>query len=118
SKPFITQLCLYGPKGVMSSFHSNVDNGAMINAIDTAVFHKAARRLRSLISSQRVLRMADGTKVKSQGIWKGTVRWGDVCVKTTFEVFPSGGNWSILIGKPLLEQIGAVHDYGSDVISI
>ncbi|KAJ7352144.1 hypothetical protein DFH08DRAFT_956955 [Mycena albidolilacea] len=35
-----------------------------------------------------------------------------------FEVFPSGGSWSFLFGKPLLECFAAVHDYGTDTIRI
>jgi hypothetical protein len=35
-----------------------------------------------------------------------------------FEVFPSGGSWSFLFGKPLLERFAAVHDYDTDTIRI
>ncbi|RXW14873.1 hypothetical protein EST38_g10981 [Candolleomyces aberdarensis] len=35
-----------------------------------------------------------------------------------FEVFSSGGAWTVLIGKPLLEGFGAIHDYSTDTISI
>lgn len=33
-----------------------------------------------------------------------------------FEVFPSGGSWRMLIGKPLLEQLKASHNYDTDLI--
>ena len=39
-------------------------------------------------------------------------------VYTTFEVFPSGGSWHMLIGKPLLEQVKATQDYSTDSISL
>lgn len=38
--------------------------------------------------------------------------------RASFEVFDSGGVWSMLIGKPLLEQLQAVHDYTNDTIVI
>ncbi|KAG1895071.1 uncharacterized protein F5891DRAFT_1194580 [Suillus fuscotomentosus] len=62
--------------------------------------------------------MADGSLVQSQGIWKSTIKWGSTAVYTSFEVFDSGGMWKMLIGKPLLEQLCAVHDYAQDIISI
>jgi hypothetical protein len=60
--------------------------------------------------------MADGSLVPSTGVWTGHVTWGPVQVETSFEVFPSGGFWRMLIGKPLLEQSGALQDYSNDSI--
>ena len=39
-------------------------------------------------------------------------------MKSSFEVFPSGGRWSLLIGKLLLKQLRAIHDYGTDTIKL
>lgn len=118
SKPFVTQVLLYGPKGKTSCFQANVDDGAMVNAIDTKAFNQAAGRLRRLVPSNRTLRMANGSLVPSQGVWKGSLKWGSVTIATSFEVFDSGGVWKMLIGKPLLEQLSAVHDYATDQISL
>ncbi|KAG1768236.1 hypothetical protein EV702DRAFT_1203320 [Suillus placidus] len=118
SKPFITQVLLYGPKGKTSCFQANVDDGAMVNAIDSKMFKRASDRLRRLIPSNCTLRMANGALVPSQGIWKGTLKWGSAFVLTSFEVFDSRGIWNMLIGKPLLEQISAVHDYALDQITL
>ncbi|KAG2048149.1 hypothetical protein BDR06DRAFT_896116, partial [Suillus hirtellus] len=116
SNPFLTIPILQGPQGEKVRFLATVDNGAMINAIDTAAFQRIARRLSPLSPSQRTLRMADGSLVPSTGVWTGHVTWGPVQVETSFEVFPSGGFWRMLIGKPLLEQFGAVQDYSNDSI--
>jgi hypothetical protein len=62
--------------------------------------------------------MADGSEVPSQGIWTGTFQWNKAKIRTSFEVFDSGGAWPMLIGKPLLEQLSAVHDYTNDTIII
>jgi hypothetical protein len=39
-------------------------------------------------------------------------------VKSCFEVFHSGGGWSLLFGKPLLKQFGALDDYGNNILMI
>jgi hypothetical protein len=62
--------------------------------------------------------MADGTLVPSMGTWTGNLDWNDVRVRTTFEVFPSGGSWTVLIGKPLLKDLDATHAYGTDTITV
>lgn len=60
--------------------------------------------------------MADGLLVPSMGVWAGMISWGPINIQTFFEVFPSRGSWSMLIGKPLLEQVRAIQDYSSDTI--
>jgi hypothetical protein len=116
SNPFLTVPHLHGPQGEKIRILAIVDNGAMINAIDTAAFQQIARRLSLLSPSSRTLRMADGSLVSSTGVWTGTISWGPINIQTAFEVFPSGGSWCMLIGKPLLEQVRAIHDYSSDAI--
>ncbi|KAF8833588.1 hypothetical protein BDN67DRAFT_862863, partial [Paxillus ammoniavirescens] len=118
SKPFITVPSLQGPQGEQVCFLAMVDNGAMINAINAATHQRIARRLSPLSTSDRILRMADGSLVPSLGIWSGTLTWGPIKTATTFEVFPSQGSWRMLIGKPLLEQVSAIHNYKADSISI
>ncbi|KAG1880055.1 hypothetical protein F4604DRAFT_1521655, partial [Suillus subluteus] len=68
--------------------------------------------------SQHTLRMADGSLVPSTGVWTGQVTWGPIQLETSFEVFPSGGFWHMLIGKPLLEQSQAMQDYSNDSIML
>ncbi|KAG1739437.1 uncharacterized protein EDB91DRAFT_1082378 [Suillus paluster] len=118
SVPFTTQAILYGPGGKTSCFQVNVDDGAMVNVIDLKVFHKVERNLKRLIRSNQSLRMADRSIVPSHGLWQGTFQWNKVKIRTSFKVFDSGGAWSMLIGKPLLEQLGAKHDYAQDAITI
>ncbi|KAF9232043.1 hypothetical protein BU15DRAFT_81671 [Melanogaster broomeanus] len=118
SNPFLTVPCLRGPRGECVRFLAIIDNGAMINAIDTAAYQRIARRINPLSPSDRTLRMADGSLVASTGVWSGMLEWGPIKVSTTFEVFPSGGSWRMLVGKPLLEQVQAVHNYGLDSIAL
>ncbi|KAG0706448.1 hypothetical protein DFH29DRAFT_872228 [Suillus ampliporus] len=118
STPFVTQIILYGPGAKMSCFQANVDDGAMIHAIDLKTFNKASKHLKKLTRSNRILRMANGTQVPSHGIWTGTFQWNKAKVHTSFKVFDGGSVWNVLIGKPLLEQLQAKHDYGTDTILI
>jgi hypothetical protein len=43
---------------------------------------------------------------------------GGRTVKESFEVFPSRGGWSLLVGKPLLRKFKAVHNYGDNMLKI
>jgi len=90
----------------------------MVNVIDKPMFMKSANRLTQLTPSSRTLRMADGHLVASMGVWTGNITIGSVKCKSTFEVLDSGGAWAALIGKPLLEQLKAIHDYAMDTITI
>ncbi|OAX32438.1 hypothetical protein K503DRAFT_702016, partial [Rhizopogon vinicolor AM-OR11-026] len=118
SNPFLTVPILHGPQGENVQFLAIVDDGAMINAIDTAAYQRIACRLPPLSPSSRTLHMADGTLVPSTGIWAGMITWGPTHIHTTFEVFLSGGSWRMLLGKPLLEQVGAIHDYTNNSILV
>ena len=55
SNPFLTTPSLRGPKGEQVRFLAVVDNGAIINAIDTAAYMRIARRLSPLSPSSRKL---------------------------------------------------------------
>ncbi|KAG1806374.1 uncharacterized protein HD556DRAFT_1214677, partial [Suillus plorans] len=115
-QPFMTQVNMYGEDGSSSGFHAHVDDGVMINVINAEAYHTASRRIGKLLPSTHVLRMADGSLVPSLGVWSGEVKWRTARTVVTFEVFPSGGSWKVLIGKPLLQQLRAVHDYANDII--
>ncbi|KZP27116.1 hypothetical protein FIBSPDRAFT_731240, partial [Athelia psychrophila] len=114
SVPFIQWVGLEGPRGETVRVKAVVDDGAMCGAMDSAVFEKVAARLSTLQPSGKVLRMANGAKVASQGVWRGTVVVGGEKRQGQFEVFPSGGAWQMLFGKPLLEEFGMLHDYRTD----
>ncbi|KAJ7029088.1 hypothetical protein C8F04DRAFT_899331, partial [Mycena alexandri] len=93
-----------------------VDDGAMANAIDEDAYRGTGGGIGELEWSGRVLRMADGRIVPSRGRWCGSIEFGGVRRHGEFEVFPSGGAWVVLFGKPLLEDFGAWHGYEEDVI--
>ncbi|KZP08552.1 hypothetical protein FIBSPDRAFT_761263, partial [Athelia psychrophila] len=116
SVPYMHMVRLHGPRGEVVRVRAVVDNGAMCGALDSAFFKNAAGRLSALEPSRKVLRMANGAIVPSQGIWTGTTEFGGVRRVASFEVFPSGGAWAMLFGKPMLEEYNMLHDYKTDII--
>ncbi|KAJ6533058.1 hypothetical protein B0H19DRAFT_874166, partial [Mycena capillaripes] len=114
--PFIQDVLLHGEGEEGATLQAVVDDGAMANAIDEDVYRAEKGVIGDLSPSKRVLRMADGHLVKSRGIWSGNVTFGGTSRWGRFEVFPSGGAWAVLFGKPLLEAFGAWHGYEEDVI--
>jgi hypothetical protein len=62
--------------------------------------------------------MANGVIVPSQAVWKGIMELGGIQIEGEFEVFDSDHGWGFLFGKPLLHAFSAVHDYGTDTVTI
>jgi hypothetical protein len=100
--PFIHPVELEGEKGSVTKVNGLFDDGAMVNSICKDAFALMKSTLGKLTTSERSLRMADGTIVPSYGRWSGGVTLGGRTAKAAFEIFPSGGGWSLLFGKPLL----------------
>jgi hypothetical protein len=118
SVPFICGIEVEGPRGELERIRALEDDGAMVNAMCTALYKVIRHRIRELQQSGKTLRMVNGALVPSIGYWEGYIRFGGARVYGTFEVFPSGGSWSFLFGRPLLEGFGAVHDYANDTITV
>lgn len=115
SVPFTQWVQLLGPRGEVVRMRGVFDDGAMINAIDTRALRAVEARLSPLVPSGKSLRMANGLVVPSVGCWEGEVRVGGVTRRGVFEVFDSGGAWSLLFGKPLLAEFGIVRTYRPDI---
>ncbi|KAJ7233815.1 hypothetical protein C8J57DRAFT_1090226, partial [Mycena rebaudengoi] len=118
SMPFVCYIEAEGPRGELIRIRSLVDNGAMVCAMCTTMYEAVKHRLGKLKRSGKMLRMANGVLVPSRGYWEGNVRFGGATVWAVFKVFPSGGSWSFLFGKPLLEAFEAMHNYTMDVIVV
>ncbi|KAJ7166976.1 hypothetical protein C8R46DRAFT_268329 [Mycena filopes] len=61
--------------------------------------------------------MANGTLVPSVGAWCGTITVGGVSAVGRFEIFPGGGVWQMLLGKPMLQAFSASHEYVHDTVT-
>jgi hypothetical protein len=116
--PFIHRIELEGPQGEIVRIRALFDDGAMVSAMCTSIFEKVKHRLHNWSTSDRRLRMANGSVVKAVAKWTGTIRIEGVKVRSTFEVFNSGGSWGFLFGKPTLKTFNATHEYTTDTISI
>ncbi|KAK7040682.1 hypothetical protein VNI00_009588 [Paramarasmius palmivorus] len=97
---------------------ASVDDGAMVPAIDEAVYREMKDKIGGWRPSSKWFRVANGALVPGVASWTGKVRIKGVEVIGTFEVFDSGGSWKILFGKPLLKQFRAIHDYEEDSIKV
>lgn len=95
-----------------------VDDGAMVNAIDSRVYEQLKEKIGGWRLSTRRFRMANGAIVPGGACWEGDIQLEDLSVPTRCEVFDSGGSWNVLVGKPLLKQLKAVHSYSEDSLKI
>ncbi|KAH9941372.1 hypothetical protein B0H21DRAFT_678751, partial [Amylocystis lapponica] len=116
--PFIHGIALCTATGEATRVKGLFDDGAMVSVMCASLWAKVRGRLGTLTASTRILRVANGAVAPSSGSWTGDIVIGGVRIRGSFEVFPSGGAWSFLVGKPLLEAFRASHDYDGDTISI
>ena len=116
--PFVHQIQLKGPQGEIVRIRAHVDDGAMREVMSTTMFQKVRHRLGVTLPSTQLLRIANRVIVRSEARWEGEVEVKGVRARTAFEVLDSGGKWDFLFGKTLLEAFAAVHDYGTDEITI
>jgi hypothetical protein len=116
--PFEKQINLVGVNGELVALRATFDDGAMVNVIDRVVFDKVKHQLSAPQPSQKVMRMANGVLIPSNGSWSGMVMVDNVQTNGTFEIFASRGAWNILFGKPMLQAFGAVHEYTTDTITL
>jgi hypothetical protein len=116
ARAFIHKVYLDGSSEIQVHVMATFDDGALVNVIDTVVFEAIKDKLSPLQASKRVLRMANGTLVPSGGTWIGRIIVGNVCAEGAFEIFPSGGAWDMLFGKPMLHAFDAMHKYTGDTV--
>ncbi|KAF8230723.1 hypothetical protein L208DRAFT_1280521, partial [Tricholoma matsutake] len=117
-QPFMHNVKLWGPKGEIVQVWGMFDEGAMVAAMCSRVFSKGKHWLGECKGSTRRLHMADGTVMRAEAVWTGTIQVDNVCVEGSFEVFDSGGSWSFLFGKPLMKAFNAVHYYLKDEVTV
>ncbi|KAG1734563.1 hypothetical protein EDD22DRAFT_787862, partial [Suillus occidentalis] len=116
--PFIHHITLKGPKGEVVRIRALFDDGAMVAAMCSSIFHKIKHRLHNWGPSSRKLRMANGNIIDAEAKWSGTIEINGIQADGNFEVFDSGGGWAFLFGKPLLQSFQANHDYKVNSITI
>ncbi|KAJ7449773.1 hypothetical protein B0H11DRAFT_2247135 [Mycena galericulata] len=118
AEPFVHLVQLIGKGGELIDIEATFDDGALVNAIDTATFDSARPQLSEPSPSPKVLRMANGVLVPSGGSWRGKITAGGVSAVGKFEIFLGGGVWQMLLGKPMLQAFGASHEYVNDTVTL
>ena len=116
--PFVHSVQLEGLGKRLVSLQATFDDAAMVNVIDSVLFATIKEQLVGVTASTRVLHMANGILVPSRGAWTGCIVIGDAKAEGTFEVFPSGGAWEMLFGKPMLRAFDTSHEYVMDTVTL
>ena len=109
---------LHGPNGEKVRMQAVIDGGAMRNTMCTSKWHAQRHRLAPLTPSKIILSVADNRHIASKGKWTGTVDVAGTEARQSFEVFDSNGAFQVILGKPWLSYVQAVHRYGTDQITI
>jgi hypothetical protein len=76
------------------------NDGVLVNSICDSKFPSLQGHLGNPTPSTKTLLLADGASVPSHRCWIGDVRLGGQTTQVQFKIFPSGGEWSLLFGKP------------------
>ncbi|KAJ7062435.1 hypothetical protein B0H15DRAFT_759447, partial [Mycena belliarum] len=116
--PFQHWMSFGGPKGERVRAMGLWDGGCQIGGMDKTFYLAKAARLGVLAAATKRLKMADGRVVVPYGVWEGDAEVDGVRIRGTFQVFESGGGWTVLVGKPLQAEMGAVHDMKADVVTL
>ena len=118
SKPFLQRVQLIGPGDCIVRATGQVDDGAMRNCISKRRWDQYGHCLSKLQPSSTCISVANGAKIKPMGRWFGTIKVGGIGAPSWFEVFDSRGAFDIILGKPWLHRVKAIHDYDKDQITI
>ncbi|KAJ7060417.1 hypothetical protein C8F01DRAFT_1084159 [Mycena amicta] len=118
AKPFVHKVQLVGTDGKLVDVTATFDDGALVNAIDSETFEVMRASISRPGTSPRVLRMANGSHVPSGRTWRGTLTVDGVSALGKFEIFPGGGVWQMLLGKPMLQTFRASHEYVHDTVKL
>lgn len=90
----------------------------MRNCISQTRWEDYGHCLEPLEFSTTIIKVADSTRIRSLGKWSGIVKVGGVEAWSTFEVFDCGDAFDVILGKPWLREVSAIHNYATDTITI
>jgi len=118
TKPFLQHIQLQGPRGVIVRATGQVDDGAMRNCMSKTRWEQYSHCLEPMEPSSTWIKVANDARIKSLGQWKGNVKVGGIQAESSFEIFNCKNAFDIILGKPWLKKVHAVHDYSTDTITI
>jgi len=118
TRPFLQRIQLQGPKGAIVRATGQVDDGAMRNCISKTRWERYGHCLEPMEPSSTWIKVANDARIKSLGRWIGKVTVGGTEAESVFEVFDCKGAFDVILGKPWLRKVRAIHDYFTDIITI
>ncbi|KAJ7158088.1 hypothetical protein C8R46DRAFT_839074, partial [Mycena filopes] len=116
--PFMHWVTLVMKNGVRVRLFALWDSGAGLGVLSKEMFLRVQGRLGTTSPGTKRLKMANGVLVWSLAHWSGTIEVEGVQIEGCFEVFDSRGSWDMLLGKPLQEKLGVIHDMKRDVVTL
>src|SRR6266481_2554849 len=108
---------LQGPEGENIRIKAIIDGGAMKNTMCKRTWNAQQHRLGPLHPSRVTLSMADNHCILSEGKWAGVIEVAGTKMAQALEVFDSKGAFQVILGKPWLRDIQAIHRYRTDQIT-
>ena len=94
-----------------------VDDGVSRNVMDVGYFEEIEELLGELEEGEDLVG-AGGNRLPTCGAWRGKVETGGVVKWANWEIIDLGGSAKMILGRPWLRDVGAVHNYLTDVIHI
>lgn len=87
-----------------------VDDGASRNVMDVGYFEEIEELLGELEEGEDLVG-AGGNRLPTCGAWRGKVETGGVVKWAHWEIIDLGGSAKMILGRPWLRDVGAVHNY-------
>ncbi|KAJ7719060.1 hypothetical protein B0H16DRAFT_1248076, partial [Mycena metata] len=117
--PFFQRAQLFGPDNTLVRVTAHVDDGSSRNCMSLERWRRYGHCLDGpLLPSPLQLRVASGKHIHPYGRWRGDVGVGSIRVEASFEVFDCEGAFDVILGKPWLHSVRAIHSYDTDEIQI
>ena len=109
---------LLGPRGQRIRVQAVIDGRAMQNTMCATKWQTQRHHLSGLHPSKVTLCVAENWQIVSKGTWTGTIDVAGTETTQSCEVFESNGAFQVILGKPWLRSMQAIHKYDTDEITI
>ena len=116
--PFKHRIFLRGEGNKTIGIQATWDDGCTVAALSTKKYEEVKESMEGWETSRCLLRMANRNIVPSAAHWKGDMTIGGITRQVNVEVFDSGGGWEFLLGKPVMQTFGLIHDYSNNTVKV
>ena len=112
--PFLQRIQLTGTHGSVVRATGQVDNGAMRNCISKRRWDAYGHCLSALSPTTTRISITNNAEIIPIGQWFREITVCGIGAYSWFEIFESHGAFNVILGKPRVHQLKAIHDYGND----